>query len=119
MKRFFALLISVSLALSGCASYRPMVDTKNANMDNYESDLRECQAYAENESPAGSAAVGAIAGAAVGALLAVVAGSDYDRGASAGVGAVVGGLSGGASSGEAQIDIIKNCMSGRGYRVLR
>ena len=119
MKRHVVLMLSVTLALSGCASYRPVVDSKGVDMNRYEQDLKECQVYAEQESPAASAAIGTVAGAAIGALLAAAAGSGYDRNASARVGAVAGALGGTGQGAEAQINIIRNCMSGRGYKVLR
>jgi len=108
--------------LAGCAgsNYRPMVDGRGVNSTKYESDLRDCQAYAEQLPGAGvGAGVGAIAGAVFGAALAAAAGRGYDRDATARVGALTGAV-GGAASGETdQRDVIRRCMSGRGYSVLR
>lgn len=119
MKRITILLFSAVIAVSGCASYRPVIDTKGVDMSRYEQDLAECQAYAQGENPAAQAAIGAGIGAALGAAIAAAAGSRYDRGASARVGAVSGAAAGTGSGIQSQMDIIRNCLRGRGYNVLR
>ena len=55
--------------LSGCAGTpRPIIDTKGADMDQYQADLAECEQYADEVDVAGgmarSAAVGAVVAAA-------------------------------------------------------
>ncbi|MDZ4313240.1 MAG: hypothetical protein U0989_00450 [Azonexus sp.] len=115
MKKLIAATLITSL-LTACAGshYRPLVDRPGAH---YEQDLLECQRHAENETGAGTGAVvGALLGAALGAFVGHKTGfkGDFMRAG------VVGGALGGASSGERnQTDIIKNCMNGRGYSVLR
>ncbi|MGD9974050.1 MAG: hypothetical protein AB7S77_13400 [Desulfatirhabdiaceae bacterium] len=122
MKKMAVVLM---LLIAGCANYRPIVDMKNVNRYQYEQDLKECQEYAKQISPGTNAAVGAGAGAGIGALLGLVVGIAFnvDPGDMAGAGAAIGGLQGagvGAAEGaKSQMEIIKNCMSGRGYRVLR
>ena len=114
--------VSVVFALSGCAgaNYRPLVDNKGVDMNRYEADLGECQQYAHQLSGAGeSAAGGAVAGAIFGALLAAAAGKNYDRGATARVGALTGAVSAGSQGETDQHNVIRTCMSGRGYRVLQ
>lgn len=119
-----ALLIAVTFIQAGCAhggaNYRPLIDTQGADLSRLERDLSECQAYARQVAGAADqAAAGALIGAALGAVLAAAAGSRYDRGASARVGAV-SGIVGGAAQGETdQRSVVRNCMSGRGYRVLQ
>ena len=119
-----AMLIAVTFIQAGCAhggaNYRPLIDTKGADASRLEQDLGECQAYARQVAGAADQAVaGALIGAALGAVLAAAAGSRYDRGASARVGAV-SGIVGGAAQGETdQRSVVRNCMSGRGYRVLQ
>ncbi len=126
MKPYFKLtVISISAlgVLAGCATtgtgsnFRPIVDNKSVDLNQYEADLQECQAYAKATPNAGkSAAGGATAGAALGLALALIGGDK--KLASAGAGAVVGGALG-ASAGETnQRNIIKNCLRGRGYKVL-
>lgn len=121
----FMVAISVIALLSGCAAssganYRPLIDSKGVDFNRYESDLRDCQAYAtQTAGAAQSAVVGAVAGAVFGAVLAGAAGSRYDKKASARVGAVTG-AAGGAVEGERdQRSIINRCLAGRGYQVLK
>ena len=119
-------LISIVLMLivTACAGYRPIVDTKGVDQSRYETDLKECQAYAEQVSPAQEAAVGAVIGAGIGTALGAIVGAFLgDTGAGAGIGAALGGAKGGITGAgggmQGQTDIIRNCMSGRGYKVLR
>lgn len=116
--------LSLAMVLSGCATsganYRPMVDTKGVDMNRFEADLGECRQYAVQVSGAAEhAAAGAAVGAIFGAVLAAAAGSRYDRGATARVGAITGAASGGVEGERNQRNIIRNCLSGRGYRVLQ
>lgn len=109
----------VGCATSG-ANYRPIVDSRGVDSARYESDLRECQTYATQTASAGeSAAAGAIVGALFGAVLAAAAGSRYDRAATARVGAVTGAVGAGAEGETNQRNIIRRCLSGRGYNVLQ
>lgn len=115
--------LSAICLLAGCATtgnganFRPIVDNKGVDLNRYEADLQECQSYAKATPNAGkSAAGGAATGGAFGFVLALIGGGK--KLASAGAGAVVGGAVG-ASAGETnQRDIIKNCLKGRGYKVL-
>jgi outer membrane lipoprotein SlyB len=124
MKRLKAASMILSLlasSLSGCAaspSFRPVVDMRDVHPILYETDLRECKAYAEQIDPVRSAAAGVVVGAVFGAVLgAAIGGRGF-----AGYGARVGGAEGfgiGAGQGVAgQFVIVKNCLAGRGYRVL-
>jgi len=113
-----------SLMLLGCettgANYRPLVDTKGVDFNKLEADLKECQTYATQVAGAASSGVaGAVAGTALGAILSTVAGGNYDVGAGARVGAVMGGVSGASSGEQDQRSVIRRCMAGRGYKVLR
>lgn len=113
-----ALILSVAL-LAGCASYRPIVDTRGVDMNRYETDLAGCQQYADQVSPAGHALVGAAAGAGLAAILAAVSGGRIDSGSSARMSGVLGAAAGGGHGAEAQVNVIRNCMRGRGYSVLQ
>lgn len=120
MRSFVVLTVVVLLAACAGATYRPLVDSRNVDMNKFEADLRDCQQYAEQVAGAGTnAAVGAVAGAIFGAVLAAAAGSRYDGGATARVGAVAGGVSGGAQGETNQRDVIRRCIAGRGYTVLQ
>lgn len=96
-----------------------MIDTQGVDLARYEQDLLECQQYAHQVDVANTTAANAAVGAGIlGALAAVLGGNRYDVGRWAAVGAITGGVNGAAAGGQTQVDIIRNCMSGRGYRVL-
>jgi len=111
-----------ALIVAACATpsqYRPVIDTKDVNMSRYEQDLHECQQYAYQIDVANSTAATAAVGAGIlGALAAVLGGNRYDVGRWAAAGAITGGANGAASGAQTQVDIIRNCMLGRGYKVL-
>jgi outer membrane lipoprotein SlyB len=116
-----AVATAATFLTAGCntAQYRPVVDTQGVNMAMYERDLAQCQQYAHQIDVGNSAAANAAGGAGIMAALAVVLGGNrYDVGRWAGAGAVVGSVNGAAAGGQTQVDIIRNCMSGRGYKVL-
>jgi len=117
----------LAVGLAACAqSYQPIVDQRGVDPTRYSRDLAECRQYAEQVNPAGEAVAGAVLGAALGAALGAITGS-FDSGLSTGTGAAAGAAYGGtlgvASAGangiEGQIDVIRNCLRGRGYNVLR
>ena len=120
-----AILIA-AMVLTGCATYRPIVDQQSVySQDQYEQDLRECQAYAEQIAPGQAALIGAGLGAGIGALAGLTVGIIFNvnPGELAAAGAAIGGLQGGTSSaaaaGLSQIDVIRQCLRGRGYAVLK
>lgn len=121
MKKILTTLLAATL-LVGCATapggaqYEPLIDVKPGQ--NYAQDLGQCQAYAERVAGAGAGAVaGAVAGAlALGILSAVLGGGGHGRWAAAGA---LTGAASGATAGETnQRDVIRRCMSNRGYSVL-
>ncbi|WP_374374225.1 hypothetical protein [Dongia sp.] len=128
MKRL-ALAVTLLTAIAAAAQaqtyqpYQPYQAPYQAGVTrNYQQDLSECQAYANQVSPVQDAAVGALGGAAVGAGLGALTGAAF-KGVSVGEGAAVGaigggvlGLAGGAYTGhQNQQDVLNNCMRGRGY----
>lgn len=117
-KKMIICLLTVSM-VAGCATYRPIVDMKGVDRAAYESDLKECQEYAKQVDPSGEAATGAAAGAVFGALLGAAIGGRGYAGYGARVGAAQGVGAGAAHGMAGQIQIVRNCMAGRGYRVLR
>lgn len=113
---FFILFLFAGCANTG-TNYRPIVDTKHIDMARYETDLRECQHYAEQKTGAGEqAAIGAGAGAVLGGVLASV--GNGDKGSSSRVGGVMGAVTGLTSGEQGQRSVIKRCLTGRGYKVL-
>jgi hypothetical protein len=105
--------------LSGCATYRPLVDLRGVDdRGRYESDLADCQNYAAPVSPGASAGAGAIFGAVLGAALGAAVGNRDVALDAARLGAVEGALAGGSAGAATEAEIIRNCMTGRGYLVL-
>ena len=118
MLRLF-LCLSASIMLMGCVTNRPIVDTKGINMTNYEVDLRECQTFAEQKSVGEQTAVGALAGAAAGAILSKwLGGNSKVQSYNTKAGAIAGGAGGASEAMIAKKQIVNNCLSGRGYKVL-
>jgi hypothetical protein len=116
MKKTMCALLALSLA--GCASYQPVVDTKGVDMNVYQVDLKECQAYAEQVNVGGQATAGAGAGALMGALLGAAIGGRGAAGYGAKIGAAEGVGIGAAHGASSQVQVIQKCMVGRGYKVL-
>ena len=121
MKHFA--LIACVFFIAACTGFSDpsgaIVDLKGVDREQYEVDLADCQGYA-NEVPLGKhVGTGAAAGAAVGAVGAAVSGANKTGiGQSAGIGAVYGGtIRGMGAVGEKQ-QVLRECMKGRGYRVL-
>lgn len=121
MKKLVTMLV-VAAMLSACAtsqSYRPVVDMKGVDANRYEVDLKECREYAFHVAgPGTGAVVGAVVGALFGAAVSRAAGSQYDAGAAARVGAVLGGASGAGSGAVNEMNVLHQCLRGRGYHVL-
>ena len=120
------LLILSILLLCGCMgkNYRPVIDPKGVNMNQYEVDLLDCKTIAGEQSivaeSAQTALVGATAGAVVGTIVGAIFGDPAAGAASgAGYGGAGGAVDGAVSGLRGQSQIVSNCMSGRGYRVLR
>lgn len=110
-------LVVAALVLAGCSN-KVIVDRKGLDEVRYERDLAECEVYADEVSTGKKAGGGAVAGAVVGAAIGAILGNSSMVARSAGVGAVVGGAKG-TSKGETEKDqVLRNCLRGRGYRVL-
>lgn len=118
--RVMAGIVGLVVAVSAHGQYRPMVDEAMIqDRARYEFDLSQCQSYAARVSPARNSVVGAVAGAVLGAAIGVAVGnnSDFARyGARAG--AISGAVGGAGNAYQVQINIVRNCMAGRGYQIL-
>lgn len=119
------MLLTVASVGTGCATnnmgadYRPIIDSQGKDPARLQQDVTECQAYAHQVSSAAErAAAGAVAGALLGAVFAAAAGAKGYRNESAAVGALSGGLGAAAEGERDQRNIIRRCMTGRGYSVL-
>ena len=106
----------LAIALTACAANpKPIIDTKGVDPELYAQDMAECEVYTEEIIVAAGAAKGTAAGVAVGAAAGVVTG---DVGRSAALGGISGGTRSALDADREQQHVWKNCMRGRGYRVL-
>jgi len=115
--------------LSGCAAQQEQVpgaggvviDTYGVNMRQYQLDLADCKGIsmaAGNEAGRRAFARGAGGALLGGALGAIIGDTSSAAAAAAGAGALIGGVSGAGSAYSEQRYIVRNCLLGRGYRVL-
>jgi len=118
MKTVSIILIAAMLAGCNATGHRPIIDTKDADMANYDMNLRECQVIADQVNPATQAAVGAIGGALLGALIGRSMGGGNLSNYGAKVGALSGATGGAVNGVQAQARVVSNCMKNRGYNVL-
>ncbi len=112
-----ALLFATACANSG-ANYTPVIDGPKGRM--YESDLAACQNLAATGGAVdGRVAGSTAAGAGIGAASSAIWDGNSDKlGKSAAVGAIAGLASGVTRQNNRRENIVRNCMAGRGYRVL-
>ncbi len=122
MKRLkYGVLGCVAMALAGCASEAGrsvIIDRQGVDMARYERDLAECTAYAEEVRAAEKVAANAAGGAAVGGAVGAVTRGSSGAKDGAAVGAIVGGARGTQGAWREQKQVVKQCLQGRGYRVL-
>ncbi len=116
--RYLPWAVIAAMALGACASRGPIVDTQNTDMARYEQDLSQCQAYAQQVDTAGQAGKSAVGGAVVGAAIGAIVGNSTTVARGAGVGGVLGGAKGASKGANEKDAVVKNCLRGRGYRVL-
>ena len=115
--RYLLILCPVALA-AGCAAHPdPIIDTKGVDPQRLAEDWDECEAYTEEILMAAGIGKGAAVGAAVGAATGAVS-DRREVGEAAGVGAIYGGTRSGLDADREKQKVFKNCMRGRGYRVL-
>ncbi|MDX2464716.1 MAG: glycine zipper family protein [Porticoccus sp.] len=119
------LLLFSALVISGCSSHQNngassgiIIDTKGVDMYQYREDVDECSSYAEQVPVAGKAAKTAAGGAVLGGVVGAIIGDSSAVKKGAGVGAVTGAVKGTSSGYRERDRVVKNCLRGRGYRVL-
>jgi outer membrane lipoprotein SlyB len=118
MNRLFLLCAPLLLVFSCTTTDEIIIDKKGVNMSHYEDDLAECKVYSEDVKVAEKGARGAASGAVVGGLIGAVGGGHRDASQAAGVGAVGGGAKGLNEGDKDKVKVVKNCLRGRGYKVL-
>ena len=108
--------VILALSLTACAANPdPIVDMKGVDPVMYEADLADCKAYSREIRTEAGVAKGAAGGAVVGGAIGAIGG---DTGQGAGIGAVAGGAKSAQMNEREKQRVVKNCMRGRGYRVL-
>lgn len=117
MKPLIPILATI-VAMAACTTTSEIIiDTKGVNMAKYEDDLAECQVYADQVLVGQKTAKGAASGAVIGGAIGGVS-DRHDAGEGAAVGAITGGARGLSEGERDQVRVVKNCLRGRGYRVL-
>ena len=118
------LVLMMSAWMTGCASNRtlvdePIIDRKDVDMSRYYTDKSECEVYADEVRTGEKVVRGAVGGAVIGSAIGAIVNRGRDsaeRGA--GVGAVSGGVKGAQEGVRETERVVKQCLRGRGYRVL-
>jgi uncharacterized protein YcfJ len=114
--KHYTFAVAVTVLLSACTTTDEIIiDKKGVDMARYDQDLAECRSYAEEVQTGKKVAKGAASGAVVGGLIGAIT---HDPGKAAGVGAVGGGARGASEGSREEVQVVKNCLRGRGYRIL-
>lgn len=121
-KTSIALLILVALT-SACSSHKSppggvIVDMKGVDPAQYNADLHECMAYADQVDTAGKVGGNAAGGAVVGGAIGAIFGGAEGAARGAGAGAVTGGARGVEQTVGERHQVVANCLRRRGYAVL-
>lgn len=111
-------LLAFALTFCRAADRQPIVDMQGVNSAQYNRDLAECRSYADEVEAGREVAQGAAAGAVVGGAIGAIAGDSDTAQRGAGVGAVAGAARGARNADNEREQVIRNCLRGRGYRVL-
>ena len=118
------LVLMTGLWMTGCAGNRtfvdePIIDRKGVDMSRYYADKAECEVYANEVRTGEKVARGAVGGAVVGgAIGAIISRGSNSAERGAGVGAVSGGVRGAQEGIRKTERVVKQCLRGRGYKVL-
>jgi outer membrane lipoprotein SlyB len=123
MRSYFKLAFvgGLVLLLGACRSmtnYEPIIDSQGVDMSAYAEDLQQCREYGEQVQVGQSAGRGAAGGAVMGGVFGAIFGNGATAARTAGMGGVGGGASGAARGYGERREVIRNCLIGRGYRVL-
>ncbi len=115
---FFGGFFSGCVSSDGLPPVRVITDLNGVNITKYEKDLNECRGYASQIDVGGDAMSGLVTGALVGALLGSTVGDSDSAKKGAKIGAIAG-MTGEATESSLEQDIVvRNCLLGRGYKVL-
>jgi outer membrane lipoprotein SlyB len=115
MKHLVAILALLTLTTACTTTDEIIIDKQGVDMSRYNQDLAECRSYATEVQTGKKVVKGAASGAVVGGLIGAITG---DVGEAAGVGAVGGGAKGASQGEQEEVQVVKRCLRGRGYKVL-
>jgi len=117
--KHLGIVIASLLAVVGCTTTDEIIiDEKGVDMSAYRRDLADCQGYSQSVKTEEKAARGAASGAVLGGAIGAITGGGHGAATGAGVGAVGGGARGLEEGARTEVQVVKNCLRGRGYRVL-
>ena len=117
-KSILSMVLVAFLASCAATDDRPIVDMQGVSIAQYNSDLAECRSYADDVEAGRQVARGTVAGAVVGGAVGAVVGNSDTAQRTAGAGAVVGAARSAGGVVREREQVIRNCLRGRGYRVL-
>ena len=118
--KYKLIIVCLAILMAGCRATdsRPIVDMQGVNVAQYNSDLAQCQTYADQVETEREVARSTVGGAVVGGAVGAIVGNGNVAQRTAGAGAVVGAARGAGSAVYERDRVIRNCLRGRGYRVL-
>jgi|GEM_PF-99802 len=117
-------LLGTLFLLSACVGNSPqssggiIIDTKGVDMSAYYQDLHECRNYASQVNTGAQIAGKTVSGAVIGGAIGAIAGDSDAAKRAAGVGGLLGAVKGSGQASREKQRVVKNCLRGRGYRVL-
>lgn len=117
MKKYIVLPVLL-LPMACTTTDEIIIDRKGVDEAKYEADLAECRSYSSEVKTGEKAAKGAASGAVVGGLIGAAVGNSRDAQRGAGAGAVTGAARGVSSGERDKVQVVKQCLRGRGYKVL-
>jgi len=112
------LLAGCAAGLLDKAADQVIVDTGGLDVEEYQRDLSECDALAQQVDISKRTLGGAIAGVVTGGVVGAILGNSDTAQEIGGTAGVVGGVKGNLQARKEQQKVIKRCLQGRGYRVL-
>jgi hypothetical protein len=119
-----AIVVGAASSLLSCASPEsffgkdPIIDMTGVDPQDYQTDLAECRAYADQVQTGRQVVTGAATGAVVGGAVGAIGGNSSTAARTAGIGGVMGTVNGTSSAISERRVVLRNCLLGRGYRVL-
>lgn len=104
--------------LAACTSDRLIIDDRGVDPVEYEKDLADCEGFASKVDVLGDATAAAVGGAIVGGVIGAAVGDGRTAQQIGGLGAATSGVKGAGRADRDKSTVLRNCMHGRGYKVL-